>query len=106
MQLYSLIKLLRIQRFKRVSARARKRAQGEGRHPQNIVVKKMSIIVRLLLAFILWSHFCGCLYWFIGRVELMCSSPSWISKFIINRPELETARCIEIENPVKHSNSQ
>jgi len=68
-QWLSLLKLLRVQRLNRVRARERHRAHEAGKMPRNIVVEKTSDIGKLLLAFIMWAHLCGCLYCFIGRIQ-------------------------------------
>lgn len=60
-QWLSLLKLLRVQRLNRVRARERHRAHEAGKMPRNIVVEKTSDIGKLLLAFIMWAHLCGCL---------------------------------------------
>ena len=69
MQLVSLLKLLRVQRWFRVRARERHRAHEAGRMPRNVVVEKLSNILKLLIVFLAWAHLTGCLYYFLSRVQ-------------------------------------
>ena len=38
--------------------------------PRNVVVEKMVGIIGFVIAYALWAHLCGCIYWFIGRVQV------------------------------------
>ena len=60
-QLLSLLKLLRVQRWLRVRARERHRAHEAGRMPRQVVVQKLSNIIKLLIAFLGWAHAVGCI---------------------------------------------
>ena len=93
MQWLSLGKLLRIQRLVRINARARNRTHEAGRLPRHVVVQKMVDISKLLLAFVMWSHLCACLYWFIGRIQPHHGDRKlpWVHKLLIDQPELQTA---------------
>ena len=94
MQWLSVLKLLRVQRLVRVNARTRHRTHEAGRLPRHVVVQKIIDIVRLLLAFVMWSHLCGCLYWFIGRIQPRANGKvPWVDKLLIDQPELEGSEC-------------
>ena len=88
----SLIKLMRLQRLIRVRARERHRAHEAGKMPQNVVVEKVKGISHLLVAFFLWSHFCGCLYCYIGRIQGDTVSFSyrmpWMARLREEEPEI------------------
>ena len=53
-----------------------------------MVATKMFGIVKLLALFLLYSHVCGCVYWFIGRIqERSTRAPPW------SIDELEVCAC-------------
>ncbi len=89
MQWLSLLKVLRLQRLLRVQARERQRANEAGRmQRRGMVATKMFGIVKLLALFLLYSHVCGCVYWFIGRIqERSTRAPPW------SIDELEVCAC-------------
>ena len=65
-----LLKILRLQRLLRVQARERQRANHSNSAPRrSMVAEKIAGIVKLLALFLVYSHICGCVYWFIGRIQ-------------------------------------
>ena len=63
-------------------------------------------ILRLLLAFVMWSHLCGCLYWFIGRIQPRTGGQvPWVDKLLIDQPELRTSGCVACA-PASHDEPQ
>ena len=66
MQLLSLFKILRVQRWFRVRARERHRAHEVGRMPRPVVVEKLSNIIKLLIFFLAWAHLTGCFCEYVG----------------------------------------
>ena len=84
-----LLKMLRLQRLLRVQARERQRANESNSAPRrSMVAEKMYGIVKLLALFLVYSHICGCVYWFIGRIQDTSNSrPSWLAN------ELEGDAC-------------
>ena len=76
-----LLKILRLQRLLRVQARERQRANHSNSAPRrSMVAEKIAGIVKLLALFLVYSHICGCVYWFIGRIqEPSDSRPRWMS---------------------------
>lgn len=76
-----LLKILRLQRLLRVQARERQRANHSNSAPRrSMVAEKIAGIVKLLALFLVYSHICGCVYWFIGRIqEPSDSRPRWMA---------------------------
>jgi len=88
-QWLELLKILRLQRLLRVQARERQRANESNSAPRrSMVADKMYGILKLLALFLVYSHICGCVYWFIGRIQDTSNSrPSWLAN------ELEGDAC-------------
>ena len=93
LQWLSLVKLLRVERVIRVRARARNRALNAGRMPRSVVVVKVINIAKLIFSFAIWAHVCGCVYWFIGRIQdaeaVDASTRPWVRPWVLD-PSLET----------------
>ena len=93
LQWLSLVKLLRVERVVRVRARARNRALNAGRMPRSVVVVKVINIAKLIFSFAIWAHVCGCVYWFIGRIQdaeaVDASTRPWVRPWVLD-PSLET----------------
>ena len=72
-----------------MNARDRNRAHEAGRLPRHIVLQKIIDILKLLLAFLLWSHLCACLYWLVGRIQpIGYGQVPWVVKLLEDQPEL------------------